>query len=45
VSRDDLARALQVPPETLESLLRGLVVARQVVVVKVGGEMRYRVVG
>jgi hypothetical protein len=45
VSRDDLARVLQVSPETLESMLRALEVSRQVMVVKVGGEMRYRVVG
>ena len=42
VSRDDLARVLQVSPETLEPMLRALVMSRQVVVVKVNGQMRYR---
>ena len=41
VSRDDLARVLQVSPETLEPMLRALVMSRQVVVVKVNGQMRY----
>ncbi len=42
VSRDALLKVIGVSPETLEELLRALVVARQVVVVKVGGEWRYR---
>jgi hypothetical protein len=42
VSRNDLARSLCLPPETLEVLLRAMVVAGQVVVRKVNGEMVYR---
>lgn len=42
VSRDDLARALGVPPKTLEVLLRAMVTAGQVRVVKVGGQFVYR---
>jgi hypothetical protein len=42
VSRGELARVLGTSPETLEILLRALVASRQVMVVQVGGEMRYR---
>jgi DNA-binding IclR family transcriptional regulator len=42
ISRDDLARALRVPPETLEDLLRALVTAGQVAASKAGRERRYR---
>ncbi len=42
VSRDDLARALRLPPETLEVPLRAMVTAGQVQVLKVGGQMVYR---
>ena len=42
VTRDDLLKLLGTSPETLEILLRGLLTAGQVVVVKVGGEWRYR---
>jgi hypothetical protein len=45
ISRDDLARVLRLCPERLEDLLRGLVVAGQVVVVSVGGRIVYRMVG
>jgi hypothetical protein len=45
VSRDDLARIGGVHPDTLKYLLGALVVAGQVALVKVGGELRYRVVG
>jgi DNA-binding transcriptional regulator YdaS (Cro superfamily) len=43
ISRDAL-RHLQISPETLEDLLRALVAAGQVRVLKVGGEWRYRAV-
>ena len=42
VSRDDLAKVLQVSPETLEVCLRGLLTAGQVSVVKVNGQWVYR---
>jgi hypothetical protein len=42
VSRETLLRVLRISPETLETMLRALVVSRQVVVVKAGGEVRYR---
>jgi hypothetical protein len=42
VSRGTLLRVLQISPETLEVCLRGLLTTGQVVVVKVGGEWRYR---
>ena len=42
VSRERLLRVLQVSPETLEILLRAMETTGQVVVVKVGGERRYR---
>jgi hypothetical protein len=42
VSRDALLRLIRISPETLENLLRALVVAGQVMVVQVGGERRYR---
>jgi hypothetical protein len=45
VSRDALLKVIQTSPETLEELLRALMAAGQVVVVKVGGELRYRAVG
>ena len=42
LSQDDLARALRLPSETVESLLWALITARQVVLLKVDGEWRYR---
>ena len=42
VSRDALLRVIGTSPETLENMLRALVTARQVVMVRVGGEMVYR---
>jgi hypothetical protein len=42
VSRDALLRVIRTSPKTLESMLRALVVSRQVVVLKVGGELVYR---
>jgi hypothetical protein len=42
VSRDALLRSIKTSPETLETLLRALVTARQVTVVQAGGEMRHR---
>lgn len=42
LSRDDLARALRVPPETLEVPLRAMVTGGQVVMVKVNGWLVYR---
>jgi len=45
IARSELLRRTRVSPDVLETLLRGLVVAGQVAVVKVGGELRYRAVG
>ena len=45
VSRDRLSKVVGSSRETIQSMLRGLVTARQVVVVKVNGEMVYRAVG
>ena len=45
VSLDRLSKVLGISPDVLEDLLRALVTARQVMVVKVGGEMVYRAVG
>ena len=42
VSRHDLEKVLSLSPDTLDDLLRGLVVAGQVVAVKVGGVRMYR---
>ena len=42
---DRLCGVIGCSPETIESLLRALVVSRQVVMLKVGGEMVYRAVG
>jgi len=45
VSGTDLRRLARIPPETLDALLAGLRAAGQVMVVSVGGELRYRAVG
>jgi hypothetical protein len=45
VSRDDLARALRLPPEILDDLLRALTATGQVVMLKVGGRTVYRAAG
>ena len=42
VSRDALCKVIQISPETLEELLRALIIARQVVVVQVRGQLVYR---
>jgi glyoxylate carboligase len=42
VSREGLSAALGVPGETVESLLRAMVVAGQVVVLKANGQLVYR---
>jgi hypothetical protein len=43
VSRDDLARALRLPPRVLDDLLRALVTTGQAVMLKVDGRTVYRV--
>jgi hypothetical protein len=45
VSREETARALGVPGVDLEPLLRAMVVAGQVVMLKVGGRLVYRASG
>jgi hypothetical protein len=45
ISRDDLARALRLPPRILDDLLRALVTTGQVVMLKVGGRTVYRAAG
>jgi hypothetical protein len=45
VSREQIGKALGVPSETLEPLLRAMVMAGQVVMVKVGGKIVYRAAG
>ena len=45
ISIDCLRRIVNLPPETLEDILRSLMATGQVSVVKVNGEMRYRVAG
>ena len=45
MSRDDLARALRLPPETLDDLLRALAATGQVVMLKAGGRTVYRAAG
>jgi hypothetical protein len=45
MSRDDLARALRLPPETLDDLLRALAATGQVVMLNVGGRTVYRAAG
>ncbi len=42
VSLDSLRRVVQISPETLQELLKALVMAGQVTVVRVGGQMVYR---
>ncbi|MGA2068331.1 MAG: hypothetical protein ABSG86_25385 [Thermoguttaceae bacterium] len=42
VSLDRLRGVVRASPETLDNLLRALLTAGQVVVVQIGGEMRYR---
>jgi len=42
---DDLRRLVGLSPETLADVLRGLTASGQVVVLKVGGELRYRAAG
>ncbi|MGO9107954.1 MAG: hypothetical protein ACLP9L_01865 [Thermoguttaceae bacterium] len=44
VSRDDLHKVVRISPETLDELLRALVSAGQVVVVKVNGQRVFRAV-
>jgi hypothetical protein len=45
VSKDRLARALGLPPRTLDDLLRALAATGQVVMLKVGGRTVYRAGG
>jgi hypothetical protein len=45
ISSSDLRRLGGVSPETLPDLLAALVAAGQVMVVSVGGELRYRAAG
>jgi hypothetical protein len=45
VSLEDLGRAVGIPGETLAGLLRALVTAGQVVMVRVNGRLRYRAAG
>jgi len=45
VSREDLEKALRISDETLEDLLRAMVVAGQVTVLKVKGRLVYRAKG
>ncbi len=45
VSREEMAKALGVPSESLKPLLRATVVAGQVEMLKVSGELRYRMAG
>jgi len=45
VSLDHLCAVTRASRETIEAMLRGLVVARQVVALRVGGELRYRAAG
>jgi hypothetical protein len=42
ISVDCLKRLCGLPPESLAEVLNGLISTRQVVMVKVGGELRYR---
>jgi hypothetical protein len=44
-SREGLAKAVGVPGEVLENLLRGLVVSGQVTMLKVNGRLVYRMAG
>jgi lambda repressor-like predicted transcriptional regulator len=43
VSLADLRRLCGLPPETLQDILRALTATGQVVILKVNGELRYRV--
>ncbi len=45
ISRDDLARALRLPPETLDDLLRALAATGQVVMLKANERTVYRAAG
>jgi hypothetical protein len=45
ISRDGLARALRLPPETLNDLLKALVAGGQVTMLRVNGELVYRAAG
>ena len=45
ISRDDLAKALRLPPETLDDLLRALAATGQGVMLKVDGRTVYRAAG
>jgi len=45
ISLDRLRILVRLSPETLQDILKSLVATGQVVVMKIGGEMRYRVAG
>lgn len=42
ISRDDLARALGISPETVQEILGALVATGQVTVLRVNGQLVYR---
>ena len=44
ISRDDLSKIVRISPDTLENLLRALITAGQVMVLKVNGQMVFRAV-
>jgi hypothetical protein len=44
-SREEIAKAVGIPSDALEPLLRAMVVARQVVVLKRDGQLVYRAAG
>jgi DNA-binding IclR family transcriptional regulator len=45
ISPNELARALHLPSETLNNLVRSLVETGQVAVFKINGELKYRATG
>jgi hypothetical protein len=45
MSRDDLAKALRLPPETLDDLLRAVAATGQVTMLKAGGRTVYKATG
>jgi hypothetical protein len=45
VSSEDLGKALGLPPESFRDILRALVTAGQVVVIRVNGRLVYRAAG
>jgi hypothetical protein len=45
VSLDRLRKVVRLSPETLDEVLKGLLASKQVVLLKVGGQLRYRARG